>query len=75
MANKKPTRQSKVEGRGTAKRPREFQYPKRYEVVVDLIDDDRITITRRAENLSAHELYGLLRMLMLEIERQIRVDA
>lgn len=48
-------------------------YPKRYEVVIEKGADKTVLITRRSENMTCWELYGLLRMLLLEIERQMLI--
>lgn len=50
-------------------------YPKRYSVEVNFDpDSDRITITRKCEGMSGWELYGLLNILMKEIERQLLIE-
>ena len=48
------------------------QYPKVYEVRVEYDPETgESVISRRAENFSGWELYGLLRVLMKEIECQL----
>lgn len=59
---------------GKARRPRYYDYPKRYEMIVDIDESsDAVILSRRSENFSAHELYGLLRMTLLDIERQLLI--
>lgn len=64
-----------VERKGSTKRSIGIpHYPKRYEVVVeDGAANGGVTIKRTCENMTSWELYGLLRMLLLEIERQMRI--
>lgn len=63
----------KVTKRGTAKRLDTPHYPKRYEVVIREQSNGKVTIERTCENMSGWELYGLLQMCLLEIERQMRI--
>jgi len=46
-----------------------FVYPKRYEVLLDLQPNGDVSITRTAENMTTWELYGVLKMLLLRLEK------
>jgi hypothetical protein len=74
MVKKQINPSRKLTKRGKAKlMPTPF-YPKRYSVEVTLNESgDDTTITRSCENFSAWELYGMLKLVMLEIERQMKI--
>lgn len=51
------------------------RYPKRYEIVIDRSPDNsgRVDIKRTCENMTAWELYGVLKMLTLAVEQQLGI--
>lgn len=74
MSTKHGKKDAAVKHRGTARRMPSAAYPKKYHVEVDLNPEDgRIVISRRCENMSSWELYGLLHMLLKDIERQMLI--
>lgn len=64
-----------VKRRGTARALDSVMYPKRYTVEIDLNPDDptKITMSRSCENMTAWELYGVLHVVLKEIERQMLI--
>jgi hypothetical protein len=49
-------------------------YPKVYEVRIEYdLETDMAVVKRRTEGFSAWELYGMLNILMKEIERQLLI--
>lgn len=73
----KKKRPSKIVKRtGTAAKPHRFyDYPKTYQLKITVSDDgERLFINSTSTNFSGHELYGFLRMTLLEIERQLLIS-
>ena len=48
-----------------------YAYPKRYEIRIEPDSDGVVKIHRTNENFGAYELYGHLRMVLLDIEKQL----
>ena len=74
MKKKNVAKSGKLTKRGKAKPMPIPVYPKRYSVEVTLNDDGSTLISRTAENFNAWELYGMMKLLMLEIERQMSIN-
>lgn len=72
MSRAKSTQKSKPHKRsGKAIAGGIFAYPKRWEIRIEPDADGIVRIYRTNENLNAYELYGHLRMVLLDIERQL----
>lgn len=48
-----------------------YVYPKRWEIRIEPDTDGVVRVHRVNENFNAYELYGHLRMALLDIERQL----
>lgn len=48
-----------------------YPYPKRYELLIEPNERGVIQVHRTNENFNAYELYGHLRMILLDVERQL----
>jgi hypothetical protein len=49
----------------------DYVYPKRWEIRIEPDTDGVVRVRRVNENFNAYELYGHLRMALLDIERQL----
>lgn len=68
----KTRKQKPYKRTGTAVKGGEYYpYPKRWEIVIEPDAEGTVRINRKNENFNAYELYGHLRLVVLDLERQL----
>lgn len=71
MASKTSKKQKPYTRTGKTIAGGRYAYPKRYEILVTSNGPQDVKISRTNENFNGWELYGHLRMVLLDLERQL----